>query len=156
MSVGYKNRERVEGNRKKKFRREKEGKEKPTLVLTHFDSCTLLRRSVGRHWPLPHDMVSLVNLTHHAHGVLLSLVVLSTTTRRHVILLGGRLLVHHGACDTEVRLKAQQLKSRAVQITTLIGLWNKSDCQNAKVWLKLIKSPRIHTFLYFLWHLYFF
>lgn len=67
------------------------------FLLLAVLGVTLLWRSVGRHWPLPHDVVSLVDLTHHAHGVLLSLIMLSTTTRRHAILLGGRLLVHHWA-----------------------------------------------------------
>lgn len=67
------------------------------FLLLAILGITLLRGSVGRHWPLPHDMVPLVDLAHHGHWVLLSLVVLCTTTRRHVILLRGRLLVHHGA-----------------------------------------------------------
>lgn len=70
---------------------------------THSEGYTLLWGSVGRHWPLPHDMVPLVDLAHHAHWVLLSLVVLSGTTRRHVILLGWRLLMHHGACGTPIK-----------------------------------------------------
>lgn len=57
------------------------------LLLLAILSITLLWGSVGRHWPLPHDMIPLVDLANHAHWVLLSLVVLSTTTRRHVILL---------------------------------------------------------------------
>lgn len=74
----------------------------------------MLWGSVGRHWPLPHDMVPLADLAHHAHWVLLSLVVLSATTRGHVILLGGRLLVHHGACGTprkELTLKLYLLEN---------------------------------------------
>lgn len=75
--------------------------------LAHFADTlggyTLLGGSVGRHGPLAHDMVPLVGLAHHAHWVLLTLVVLCTTTRRHVILLRGRLLVHCGACCTPTR-----------------------------------------------------
>lgn len=67
------------------------------FLLLAILGITLLWGSVGRHRPLAHDVVPLVDLAHHAHWVLLSLVVLSTTTRRHVILLRGRLLVHHGA-----------------------------------------------------------
>ena len=58
---------------------------------------TLLWGSVRGHGPLPHDMVARVDLTHHAHGILLALVVLPATPRGYVVLLGGRLLVHHGA-----------------------------------------------------------
>lgn len=43
---------------------------------------------------MPHHVVP---LAHHAHGVLLALVVLPATSRGYVVLLGGRLLVHHGA-----------------------------------------------------------
>lgn len=39
-------------------------------------------------------MISLVNLAHHSHGWLLSLVMLATCLW-HVVLLGRRLLVHH-------------------------------------------------------------
>lgn len=67
------------------------------FLLLAILSITLLWGSVGGHWPLPHDMIPLVDLAHHAHWVLLPLVVLAPTTRWHVILLGGRLLVHHGA-----------------------------------------------------------
>lgn len=72
--------------------------EEPVAAFTptHSDGFTLLRRSVRRHRPLPHDVVALVNLAHHAHGVLLSLVVWPGTTGGHVVLLGGGLLVHHG------------------------------------------------------------
>lgn len=57
----------------------------------------MLWGSVRGHGPLPHDMVAWVDLTHHAHWILLALVVLPATPRGHVVLLGGRLLVHHGA-----------------------------------------------------------
>lgn len=70
---------------------------------THSEGYTLLGRSVRWHWPLPHDMIPLVNLAHHSHWVLLSLVVLPTTARGHVVLLGRRLLVHHGACSAPTK-----------------------------------------------------
>lgn len=63
---------------------------------TDTDGFTLLWRSVWWHGPLSHDVVALVNLAHHAHRVLLSLIVLSSTTRGHAVRLGGGLLVHHG------------------------------------------------------------
>lgn len=78
---------------------------------THSEGNTLLWGSVGRHRPLPHDMVPLVDLAHHTHWGLLPLVVLSTTTRRHVILLRGRLLVHHGACGAP-RVNSQTVLGR--------------------------------------------
>lgn len=67
------------------------------FLLLSVLGVTLLWGPIGWHWPLPHDVVSLVDLAHHAHWVLLTLVMLPATTGRHVILLGGRLLVHHGA-----------------------------------------------------------
>lgn len=64
------------------------------LLLTIL-CVTLLWGSVRWHWSLAHDMVALVDLPHHAHGVLLSLVMLPSATRGHIVLLGGGLLVHH-------------------------------------------------------------
>lgn len=78
----------------------------------HTDRYTLLRGSVRGHWPLSHHMVPLVDLPHHAHWVLLSLVMLSCTTRRHVILLGGRLLVHHGSCWAPWREKKTHIHKK--------------------------------------------
>lgn len=66
----------------------------------HCNVLTLLWRPVGRHWPLAHDVVALVHLAHHAHGILLTLVVLPAATRGHVVLLGRWLLVHHGTCSS--------------------------------------------------------
>lgn len=49
---------------------------------------------IGGHRPLSHNMIT---LTHHAHGILLALVMLCTATSgRDVVLLGGCLLVHYG------------------------------------------------------------
>lgn len=84
--------EEIERNKSKKYRRVGYEEKRPTLTTRTqkrhtLKGSTLLWGSIGRHWPLPHDMVPLIDLANHAHWVLLSLVVLSPTTGRHVILL---------------------------------------------------------------------
>lgn len=107
---------------------EKKGRHSQLAHGRHTDRYTLLRGSVRGHWPLSHHMVPLVDLAHHAHWVLLSLVMLSCTTRRHVILLGGRLLVHHGSCWAPWRERKPHIHKKLSK--TAIIIKKKDALQN--------------------------
>lgn len=116
---------------------------------THSEGYTLLWGSVRRHWPLPHHMVPLVDLTHHSHRVLLPLVVLCGSTRRHVILLGGRLLVHHRACcDKELTLMLWQ-KSFA-RTTWLIKMQEHDVQQVIRHWINNTTKWKLAKELFYL------